>query len=315
MANEDDDVLRPLPDSIRGTPTAFELPTMLQVHADDADSGGFLVVLGPDLSDVEVGSHFDYAADGSETASWKPLAAEGGVWVAEVNPGEMRAVKLRGREKGKLRPIEGAHTLGGIPGQGPAFSDVMARGADPDVVTCAAMSFSPEQGGFPDGSRPVLGGSPKLGKFWYGVAVAEAPGGGYLVGSCPTLNPEWHNSSGSEDSRGYVLPAPAGGSDDLLTVLPVGTDRMSDGDESLTAVRRVLVVAPKDAATVTVNGVTAQVQDRIAVIQLPPDVEQKTVRVVAHDASGHDIGSAGIPRGQGQVEWESFYDTPWPGFP
>jgi hypothetical protein len=209
---------------------------------------------------------------------------------------------------GLRREVSGSGAYGQAPLPA-GMSDVAPAGTDPEVLTCAAMAFAPERGGFPRGSTPILGGSPNVGKEWFGVAVAKAPGGGYLVGSCPTLHPEHSNSMGAENADGYVVPAPEGGADKLFTIVATKTDRLR-GSESEDAVVSAVVVAPKGTAEIEVAGLTVPVRDRLAVVTFPKDTPAEGLTATARGADGSTLGTTtGLAKQESDVSQESFFDV------
>jgi hypothetical protein len=304
-----------------GTPKLDQTYFSFRASSDETTGPGVLVVIGRGISDVEVASGFDYAADGRKTATWRPLEPEAAVWVREVMADEIdsRTVRARTVADGLRREVGG----GGAYGQAPlpaGMSDVAPAGTDPEVLTCAAMAFAPERGGFPRGSTPILGGSPQVGDAWYGIAVAKAHGGGYLVGSCPTLHPEYSNSMGAQNANGYVVPAPEGGPDNLFTIVGTTTveaKRVVRGDDrnvllgqSEGAGLSAVVVAPKGTAEVEVAGLTVPVRDRLAVVKLPKDTPAEGLTATARAADGSILGTTtGLAKEEGDVNQESFYDV------
>jgi hypothetical protein len=267
---------------------------------------GLAVVVGEGLSHVEVASRFDYSADGRKTATWRPLAPEAAVWITEATEAEMDGMTYRGRTSdGEVTRVGG----GGTYEEDDPKVDVgpvSPAGSDPEVLACATMAFASEQGGMPEGSTPILGGTPTVGAQWYGIAVARAPGGGYLVGSCPTLHPEWSNSNGSEGAAGFVVPAPAGGPDELFVLVPT---HQSEAVSASTTLQHpvAVVVAPVGATEVEVAGKTVPVRDRLAVVTGIPEAGPTAI---ARDASGRELGRTGPAREEREVEQRSLYGCP-----
>jgi hypothetical protein len=179
------------------------------------------------------------------------------------------------------------------------MAEVAPAGTDRDVLTCAAMAFAPERGGFPRGSTPVLGAAPEEDRKWYGIAVARAPGGGYLVGSCPTLHPEWSNSSGAENAQGYVVPAPEGGPAALFAMVATTTGQAVS----------VVVVAPEDAAEVEVAGQTVPVRDRVAVVLLPAGTPEAGLTATARTSDGRTLGTTRPAATERDIDQETFFDV------
>jgi hypothetical protein len=87
----------------------------------------------------------------------------------------------------------------------------------------------------------------------WSVGVLRAREGGLLLGTCRDFR----------FARGdtFVLPAPVGGLDRLIALLPL--DDVGDG-----RAQRFAVLAPADAATVELAGRSATVHERIAVFDL-----------------------------------------------
>jgi hypothetical protein len=263
---------------------------------------GLVVVAGRNLTDVELATGFDYTAAGKKTADWQALRPESGVWWAQVDAARIEGVTVRAEfADGKRRPLD----EGGVYGQAPpmpGLQEVSPEGTDSEVLNCASMAFDPLRGGFPAGSTPILGGAPKQGREWFGIAVARAPGGGYLIGTCRTRSEEWSNSSGAETSQGFVAPAPAGGPDRFLTVVPVQDGGIpASGDESAGTASKLIAVAPVGATEVEFAGVTAPVHDRVAVVLLPQGTVVDGLKITARDAAGTVLGTAGMPAYEPEV--------------
>jgi hypothetical protein len=293
-----------------GKPDLGQRYFSFRASSDETTGPGVLVAIGQGISDVEVGSGFDYAADGRKTATWRPLEPEAAVWVREATAEEIGSMRVRARTvaDGLRREVGGGGAYGQAPVP-PGMADVAPAGTDPEVLTCAAMAFAPERGGFPPGSTPILGGSPNVGGQWFGIAVAKAPGGGYLVGSCRTRHPEYSNSSGAAGANGFVVPAPDGGADRLFTIVATRIGRLR-GSETEAAVLSAVVVAPKGTTEVEVAGLTIPVRDRLAVVTFPKDTPAEGLTATARGADGGILGTTtGLARQESDVEGESFYDV------
>jgi len=295
-------------------PVMRALATTFRSVAGPTPGGALVVAVGDRLSDVEIGSDFDYTADGRKTASWRPMKPEGAVWTGLFTATELPAVTVRVRAADGLRRSAGGGRRGYVDaGLSPGLVDVAPPGTDRAMLTCAASAFAPFAGGFPRGATPVLGGAAKVGFEHYGIAVARAAGGGYLVGSCPTLRPEG-GTRFADAPQGFVVPAPAGGPDDLFALLQSSWNDARIGDEvakgqiipgpTRTA---AVVVAPVGATEVEVAGTTVPVHDRLAVVR---DVPEEGVTAIARDATGRELGRTGYATSERNVELESFYDAP-----
>jgi hypothetical protein len=280
----------------------------------DGRASAVLVAVGDRLSDVEVGTDVDYTADGRMTATWRPLEPQAAVWVGEASAAELAGdltMRVRGSD-GRRRPAVGRAAPPVAVPLPPGLADVAPAGTDLDVLTCAAMGFAPYAGGIPRDATPVLGGVQKVDLEYYGVAVARAKGGGYLVGSCPTLRPESATTVGGENPQGFVVPAPQGGPDDLFALLPstwteARADEAAPGGVSLGQQHpAVVVVAPVGASEVEVAGKTVPVRDRLAVVR---DVPEEGVTAVARDAGGRELGRTGLARTLREVASASFFDV------
>ena len=252
------------------------------------------MVAGSGIAAVDSWTGFDYQADGRayDTPQW--FTAAGAVWVRIVPESEMGSLRSAG-------PMPTGSVRSAVPTPDHrdtfplAMDGVTAPGADRAVVACAASAFgSDAPRTFPAGSTAVLADARQVRGEWHAVAVARAPGGAYLVGTC--RRPDSSGDSRSAQELGsFVLPAPAGGPGQLLALLPTKTitDRQA-GDQFDKTV--VAVLAPEDAATVEVAGVTAQVSNRLAFVTLPPGIWVDTLRAVARRADGSVIGTAVQPR-------------------
>jgi hypothetical protein len=289
-----------------GTPPELEPYSFVFRKGDGGEGPGILVALGGRFSRAEVGSRFDYAANGRQTASWRPLVPEAAVWVVEASAEELDGMTYRARKvDGTLTQLGGS---GGISHQGAPRVDIAAvspAGSDPQVLTCATMAFTPEVGGMPEGSTPILGGAPKIGDQWYGIAVARAPGGGYVVGTCPSTDPEESSSAGSLGGRGFVVPAPAGGPAELFVLAPTSTT-VKQGDTT-TFEPAAVVVAPEGATEVEVAGKSVPVRDRLAVVT---GVPQNGLTAIARDANGRELGRTGAAPDTHEVAQVSLYGGP-----
>jgi hypothetical protein len=292
--------------------------------ADRNTSPGLMVVVGRGLAGVEAGSRVTYRADGTETATWRPLRRERAVWWSAADADELTAGHVRARFSDGLRRaiVDATNDATAPPPLG--MAGVAPAGTDAGTLDCAATSFDRLRGGgprgstsldrvpgggggFPRGSTPVLGRVRRQGDVWIGVAVARAPGGAYLVGTCRTRHPEWP-VDGAETAGGYVVPAPAGGPDHLLTVMPVQPGGPAPDPDAETATKLV-AIAPRGATEVTFGHVTAPVQDRLAVIDLPDRTPIHGITVTARDAAGRTLGTAQVPRTDQEAEAAAFYDT------
>ena len=275
--------------------------------SDDALKGpGLLVVYGEGLSGVEVASGVEYTADGRKSATWRPLEPEAAVWTREVTAEEIDGVEVRARTAdGLRRPLGGGRTYAQAP-LPPGMAEVAPEGTDGDVLTCAAMAFAPERGGFPKGSTPVLGAPPVQEGTWYGIAVARAPGGGYLIGSCLAPYPEWSSSSGTENAQGYVVPAPEGGPASLFAMIAAkaGPPRGTETEDV-----PVVVVAPEAAAEVEVAGQTVPVRDRVAVLLLPAGTPEAGLTATARTSDGRTLGATGLAPTEREIDQEAFFDV------
>ena len=98
-----------------------------------------------------------------------------------------------------------------------------------------------------------------------------------------------------------MLPAPAGGYDDLFAVLP---GRLTP-DEIAVA----YVIAPVGATEVEVAGATAPVRDRLAVVTLPPGTIDAGLRATARDAGGTVLATTGLARYESLSELGAFFDV------
>jgi hypothetical protein len=301
--------------------------TWLRAGGRDSATPGIIVAVGPGLRDVEVPSRYDYTADGRVTAHWRPLRPEGAVWWTEADAAEMGAPELR------ALLADGRHASIGVASYNQPvnatldLSGVAPPGSDPGVLACAQDRFVVGDG-WPRGSAPVLGGSPRLGDEWYGFAVARAPGGGYLAGTCrtrhlepltlcrpwPPVTPGGSNGSCSPrrpdaDIKAFVLPAPAGGAGRLFAALPMspagppGPDRME----------AVLVIAPEGATQVRTPTATAPVRDGLAILTLGQQGQYfGDVQVTAYDAAGRSLGTTRQALSLANATSASFYDEEEP---
>jgi hypothetical protein len=288
-------------EGIVGTgPSGPQFSDALQFRPDD-DGPGFLVAFGPRLADVEVAAAYDYTADGRQRTTWRPLEPDAGVWVVEVAKNEMDVVGVRARAAdGSLARIGGRRSYQeGEPRVD--MAGVTPAGIPRNVVACAQLAFASEAGGFPAGSTPILAGAPKVGAEWYGIAVARAPGGGYLVGSCPTLNPQWSTSRASESPEGFVVPAPAGGPEALFVLVPTNVSVVTGN--SIRQDPAAVVIAPVGATEIEVAGTKAPVRDRLAIVTgVPAD----GATAIARDANGRELGRTGAARDAMAVAREAF---------
>jgi hypothetical protein len=271
-----------------------------------SEGDGLLLVVGEGLSGVEVASRFDYTADGRKTGTWRPLAPEGAVWVVEATATEIDGMTLRARASGGdvTRP-EG----GRVRDEDAPLVDVASvspAASDKDVLICATMAFTPEVGGMPAGSTPILGGTPVVGNQWFGIAVARAPGGGYLVGSCPTRLPDATHTMASDRARGFVVPAPEGGPAELFVLVPSHTSVQAGTTSTISPA--AVVIAPEGATEVEVAGKTAAVHDRLAVVTGLSQDEGLTA--IARDASGRELGRTGEARTEGEVAQRTLIGCP-----
>jgi hypothetical protein len=159
----------------------------------------------------------------------------------------------------------------------------------------------------------VLARAPREGGESFGIAVARAPGGGYLAGTCRTSQPELMKLNiRSADPRGYVVPAPAGGPDRLLAGVLLEPGYEADG---VRTPAKVLVVTPRDATEVRYGGTTVPVHDRLAIVTLPDRATAEVFEATVHDAGGTSLGTARIAPSEQDVEQVSFYGVDGMGKP
>ena len=253
---------------------------------------GLVVVVGTGIRAVEsMPGLVDYRADATRIEHWNRFIAAGPIWLRRADELEMSTLALRVlATDGKAHPVAGG--FGGMwtnPTTAPDMAGVTPSGAEPKVVACAAR-VAP----FPAGSTAVLADARRIGGQWNAVAVGRTPGGAYLIGICRRPDAVAETRS-AQELGGFVVPAPAGGPGQLLALLPTKTitDRPA-GDQFDKTV--VAVLAPEDAATVEVAGVTAQVSNRLAFVTLPPGIWVDPLRAVARRADGSVIGTAVQPR-------------------
>jgi hypothetical protein len=141
----------------------------------------------------------------------------------------------------------------------------------------------------------VLADARRVRGEWHAVAVARAPGGAYLVGTC--RRPDSSGDSRSAQELGsFVLPAPAGGPAALfaLTTTELASTRI--GERPTRAVVTVVVVAPQGATEVEVAGVTAAVRHRVAYLTLPAGTPEQGLRATARGADGTVLGTTPLAR-------------------
>jgi hypothetical protein len=262
-------------------------------HGAQRQSGpGLVVVVGTGIRAVESRPGIvDYRADATPIERWNRFTAAGPVWLRHADELEMTTLTLRvlGTD-GKHRPVAGG--FGGMwtnASNAPDMAGVTPAGAEPKVVACAA-AVAP----FPVGSTAVLADARRIGGQWNAVAVGRTPGGAYLIGVCRRPDAVADTSS-AQELGGFVVPAPAGGPGRLLALLPTKTvtDQVAGEQFDKTV---VAVLAPEDAVTVEVAGVTAQVTNRFAFVTLPPGTQVDTLRAAARRADGSVIGTAVRPR-------------------
>jgi hypothetical protein len=226
----------------------------------------------------------DYRADGTPIDHWHRFTAAGPVWLRAADELEMTTLTLR-----LLGTDARYHTVpGGFGGMGtnpatvPDMAGVTPSGAEPAVVACAARTVP-----FPAGSTAVLADARRIGGQWNAVAVGRTPGGAYLIGVCRRPDAV-EDTSSAQENRGFVVPAPVGGPGRLFALVPTKTITNQPGQFDKTV---VAVLAPEDAATVEVGGVTVQVSNRFAFVTLPPDTRTYTLRGTARRADGTVIGT------------------------
>ena len=158
-----------------GSPRALPLENgrvpaeVFQIRDGTGNEGpGLLVTIGSDLSKVEVASRIDYDAAGRKIAGWSPMTPDAAVWVHVASDEELDTMRVRivGPD-GKRVPGRGGYSYSDIKVPPLDLAAVAEPGTDPEILACAAMAFSPERGGFPAGSTPLLGslaeGGPRLG--------------------------------------------------------------------------------------------------------------------------------------------------------
>ena len=131
--------------------------------SDDATKGpGVLVGIGERLSDVEVASGFDYAADGRKTATWRPLEPEAAVWTREVTAEEIDGMDACGHARWR-RPAPASSAVAERTARPPAGRDGGggARGYRPRRPDLRGDGLRTGARRLPEGSTPVLGAAPE----------------------------------------------------------------------------------------------------------------------------------------------------------
>jgi hypothetical protein len=272
---------------------------------EGVDGPGLIVATGSDLMRVETATGTDFDAAGRRALTWVPLEPEAAVFARESSDAELDAMVVRAATTdGRWFQVGGRGSSSGEPHLQPGLLAVSPPGADPEVLTCASTAFSAWPGGAPPGSEAVLGATPRLGDQWIGLAVARAPAGGYLVGLCRTTRPGDAERSSAQQSEGFVVPAPAGGADDLLVLVPC------ERSPGLVDVAAVCVIAPKGVAEVEVGGVRAPVRDRVAVVRFPAPTPVDGLRATARGTDGDVLGPVKRADGEEAVSQSALRDYP-----
>jgi hypothetical protein len=265
----------------------FVRSSLFQIRdGDDADGPGLFVATGTELMAVEAATGPAYDTAGRRTLTWAPLQPRGAVFVREATDAELDDMIVRGAAPdGRWFRMSGRSAWSTEVRVPDGLLDVSLPDVQPQALRCAVRRFAPLHGGFPDGSMPLLGATPRLGAAWVGLVVARAPDGAYLVGLCRTSQPDRTAETGNpEQGEGFVVPAPAGGERDLLILVPC---ERSGGMALVTA---VCVIAPEGATEVEVGGVRAEVRDRLAVVSFPQPLPVDEVRATARRADGSVVG-------------------------
>jgi hypothetical protein len=278
--------------SMAADPEIVTLAYSFRVSDDPPDGDGVLVVVGRGLSEVEISSGLDYTPDGRRSETWRALVPEGPVWTLNARDEELDGLAMRAkRSRGSPIPVAINATPRPTPPAG--LADVTPPGAHQGVLSCAATNFDGRRG-FPPGSTALLAGTRRFGFDWFGVVVARAPGGGYIVAACRTLNSPYGDSGEVIPDGSYAVPVPVDGPAGVFTLWENGTASTAPGGDTVTV---AVVVAPEGATEVEVAGRTAAVRDRLAVVGFPPGVHGAVFPATARNAAGEVLGTAKVNYG------------------
>jgi hypothetical protein len=266
-----------------------------KARSKTAKFAGTVFVKAVRARSVEVATSRRFSSDGTVTTTWRPLQKQGGsVWVGQLNAAELHLADYRvdGRPTGGGGPaqtlVEGSPS-GGAATIAPAGTDREAlRLADEHVQ---ALGASNEE-------TPVVAESISLGGgSTLAAAVLRSPDGGYLFAFA-----ERHPVQRTEIERSLMhFPGSR-----TLRAGALSRNRFTTADSFMAAVkiqgstkttpayprRHYLVVAPKGAATVRVQGVSAKVVNRLAVLDFRslPDTYALGDQIEALEANGTVIG-------------------------
>jgi hypothetical protein len=261
-----------------------------------APFAGTVFVKAPSAATIEVATARRFGPDGTITTTWRPLQKQGGsVWVGQLNAAELHLSDYR--VNGTRSGGPGTQRVGETRGEQDGFPAVAAPGTDLETAQLAddwaqGLGASPEE-------RAVLSASiPLGGKNTLAAAVLRSPDGGYLFGLA-----ERHFVERTRYERtSKMLP----GSRTLLAGA-ISRQPFADAEKFMAAVqvpgttkntprhprRHYLVIAPAGADRIRIQGLTAKVTNRLAILDFPsmPDNYSLGNRVEALNRSGSVIGT------------------------
>jgi len=243
----------------------------------DDPSQAFVILVAPGAQDVEITSGRRFLPDGTTQDETRALTATGSaVWVSALTADEYQIAEYS---------ADGQGVDEGTNAPSPDLSSVATSGTDTDQLEGLANSWYQCPGMGTD-MDPVFAAAHAITGTETDLSggILRSPDNGYLVG----LAAVHHNGANSTTSWQACVQTDQNYADDSEIMVAAVSSGYSG--KALGRGHRLLVLAPEGAVQVRAEGVTADVDDRLATIDVPVS-KKKAPTVQALDADGRVIAT------------------------